>query len=73
MRYRVRMDVSFDAEADAIEFIDHIKLKKSKIKDAIIPQGLGLDIPKTLEMHQCYHDETPPHPCNNYVQIDWDA
>lgn len=73
MRYRVEMDISFATEEECLDFIDHIKLKKDKIMDAIVPQGPSMTMPKYLRYSECRHDEVPPAQCGPYMMVDWET
>lgn len=73
MKYRVELDVSFETEAECLDFIKGIKEHKSKPVDAITPQGPTLTMPKYLRWSQCRHDEVPPAPCGPYTYVDLES
>jgi len=69
-KFRVELDVSFNNEDDAIAFLNLIE----EIKDRIF-KGTGQEqilIVKKCRYHECFHDENPPQPCGDYVNLDID-
>ena len=71
MKYRVEFDISFETEAECLDFIKGIKEHKSKPVDALEPApGPTLTMPKYLRWSMCRHDEVPPAPCGPYVYVD---
>ena len=62
MKYRVRLDLFFDAEKDKDTFITAIKPFLSKVSAGI---NIGLDNAEisTAKWHICTHDEAHPASC----------
>jgi hypothetical protein len=68
-KYRCEVDISFDKEADAVGFLNLLQ----DIKDKIFA-GKGTEqipILAKCRYHECYHDETPPKPCGDYINYDF--
>lgn len=67
-KYRVEFDGSFNTEADAVSFLNLLRNIQTKLYagkgDEVIP------IIAQCRYHECFHDETPPKPCGNYVNYD---
>jgi hypothetical protein len=75
MKYRVEIDVSFDAKEDAVALLNYVEKVKGKAV-AVEPSVATmptLSMPKSCRMYECRHDETPPKPCSNYENIDFVA
>ena len=68
-KFRVEIDVSFDSEQDAIDFLNHvedIKVKSWK------PAGTEkINCYQKCRYHECFHDEDPPKQCGDYVNVDF--
>lgn len=68
-KWRVEMDVAFNTEADAIEFINGVEAVKDKIYK---PTGdEKIEVKAACRYHECFHDEIPPKPCGEYKTIDF--
>jgi hypothetical protein len=57
MKYRVTVDLAFDAEADARAVFNAAKTKKA------LAGSLNAGESPRIELHQCGHDEVPLQPC----------
>ena len=70
MKWRVEMDVSFDDESDALDFMNRIENVKDK---AYKPKGTEkIACYRKCRYHLCTHDEIIPTPCEGYVDVDFD-
>ena len=68
MRYRTEVDIAFNTEEDAVSFLNLLKDIQAKL---FIGSGAEeIPIISTCRYHACFHDETPPKPCGDYVNID---
>ena len=68
MKYRCEVDIAFDSESDAVSFLNLLKDIQGKLF-----AGSGneqIPIIATCRYHECFHDETPPKPCGDYVNYD---
>lgn len=68
MKYRTEIDISFTDEKDAVALLNLVQA----IKDRVF-KGTGNEeiwIIKKCRYHECFHDETPPKPCGNYINYD---
>lgn len=66
--FRVELDTSFSSEADAISFLNLLRDIQNKLF-----AGKGdevISIISTCRYHECFHDETPPKQCKDYVNFD---
>jgi len=61
MKYRVRLDLSFDSEADARSLMDYAKTLAGKAV-SINEGGVNEEI-SCCDLELCGHDESPPQPC----------
>ena len=69
MLYRVRLDLAFDAEDTAQSVFDkgkQVLIKARKIASTENPEGEV----SFIEIHKCYHDETPSKPCEVIRKIE---
>jgi len=67
-KYRTEVDIAFNTEEDAVSFLNLLRDIQSKL---FIGSGQEeIPIISTCRYHACYHDETPPKPCGNYVNYD---
>jgi len=58
MKYRVRLDLSFDNEADAQALMNYAKQLASKAVS--INEGMDNEEISFCDVHKCYHDEGLP-------------
>lgn len=69
MKYRVELDLTFDSEADAIDFLNSVEVIKG---DTYTPTGLEQILCyQKCRYHQCNHEELNPTPCGNYVNVNF--
>ena len=61
MLYRVRVDMCFEAEADAQALYQ--KVKESQPKAISLARETNIEGSEFIEIHKCYHDESPARPC----------
>ena len=67
-KFRCEIDISFNTEADAVSFLNLLQSVKKKLF-----KGSGdeeIFIKSTVRYHECFHDETPPKPCGDYINYD---
>ncbi len=67
-KWRLELDTSFDTETDAVSFLNLLQSIKKKLF-----KGKGdeeIFIKSTCRYHECFHDETPPKPCGDYINYD---
>ncbi|MBT9166930.1 MAG: hypothetical protein DDT19_00254 [Syntrophomonadaceae bacterium] len=60
MKYRLTYTLFFDLEKDAKNL--HGKLKSALAKATNVGSGPNQE-KSVIELHQCFHDESPPRPC----------
>lgn len=72
MKYRVEVELNFDVEQDAIDFLNSIEALKTKANADVKPKD-GFPMATVCRYHKCYHDDTVPIPCGNYVNVDFKA
>ena len=68
MKYRVELDCAFNTESDAVSFLNLLRDIQSKLFAGSGNEEIAI-IAK-CRYHECFHDETPPKPCGNYVEFD---
>ncbi len=69
-KFRVEVDMSFNTEQDAIDFLNAVEQIKTQTYK---PTGLEKIVMfRALRYHECFHDEIPPKQCGNYVAVDFD-
>ena len=68
-KWRVQIDVAFNAEDEVVAFANLIEGLKSKV---YLFTG-DIDTPTTCVYHECFHDEIPPKPCGNYKIVDFNS
>ena len=61
MKYRVKIDLSFEEESDAKALMDYAKTLTGKATN-INEDKDNAEI-SFCEYHKCYHDEIPRKPC----------
>lgn len=61
MKYRVRLDLSFASQADAVSLTNYAKTMSSKAVS--INEGKEEQEISFYDYEKCYHDETPNKPC----------
>ena len=69
MLYRIRLDLAFDAEDIPQAVFDKAKqvlAKAVKITSRDSPQGEV----SFIEIHKCYHDESPAKPCEIIKRVE---
>ena len=69
-KWRVEIDIAFDTEREVIGFANLIEDMKHKVWKW---NDNSPDFPTEtkLRYHECFHDETPPKQCGNYISIDF--
>lgn len=68
MKYRVRLDLSFKSESDAQSLMSYAKnLSKRAVS---ISEGKPTEEIAYCDIHKCYHDETPPKPCEVIERVE---
>jgi hypothetical protein len=68
-KWRVELDIAFDTEDDAIEFINGVEAVKNKVYQ---PTGAEkIEVKAACRYHECFHDENPPKPCGEYKTVDF--
>ena len=68
MKYRVRVDLSFDSEADAQLLMDYAKTLTGKAIS--LNEGEVNEEISYMDIHLCGHDESPPQPCQNMERVE---
>lgn len=63
MKYRVMLDLAFDDERDTREVFEVAKRLSKKVKCLNIDEGMRINI------HRCFHDETPFKPCEVIEEV----
>ena len=67
-KFRLECDFSFNTEQDAVSFLNLLRDIQGKLF-----AGSGAEvipIISTCRYHECFHDETPPKQCGDYVNFD---
>ena len=67
-KWRCEVDIAFNDEKDAVSFLNLLRDIQTKLY-----AGSGsekIPIIATCRYHECFHDETPPKQCGNYVNFD---
>jgi len=71
-KFRVELDVAFNTEEDAIAFFNQVEQWKDKVAPATTSTGpQAIAIITNARYHECFHDDVPPKPCGNYINIDF--
>jgi len=68
MKYRIRLDLIFEKEEDAMEAFNFLKKRRNLFRT--IKKGKPDEERSVLEIHKCYHDEEPPKPCEIIEHIE---
>jgi hypothetical protein len=68
MKYRVKVDLSFDSEADAQLLMNYAKTLTGKAGS--INEGEVNEEISYVDIHLCGHDESPPQPCQNIERVE---
>ena len=68
MKYRVRVDLSFDSEADGQSLMDYARTLTGKAVS--INEGEDNEEISFCEFELCRHDESPPQPCQNIERLE---
>jgi len=68
MKYRIRLDLIFDEEEDAMKAFNFLKEKRVLFRT--IRKGEPNEERSILEIHKCYHDEDPTKPCEIIEHIE---
>jgi len=68
MKYRVRLDLSFDSKADAQTLMNYAKGLSSKAVS--VNEGEVNEEISYMDIHLCGHDESPPQPCQNIERVE---
>lgn len=69
MLYRIRLDLAFDKENISQAVFDKAKEVLSKAVK-IANQDNPMGEVSYIEIHKCYHDETPSKPCEIIKRIE---
>lgn len=73
MKYRVEIDVSFDAKADALAILNYVEKIKDSAKSVASEKLPPLNVPKIARLSECRHDETPAQQCTGYESVDFSS
>jgi hypothetical protein len=68
MKYRVRLDLSFDSQADAQSLMAYAKNISGKA--ASIHEGEPNEEIAFVDLEICRHDESPPQPCTRLERVE---
>ncbi len=68
MKYRVRVDLSFDKEADAQSLMAYAKNLSGKAVS--IHEGEPNEEIAFVGLEICRHDESPPRPCTGLERVE---
>jgi len=68
MKYRIRFDLIFDEEGDAMGAFNYLKERRKLF--CTIKKGKPDEERSVLEIHKCYHDEEVPKPCEIIERIE---
>ena len=71
MKYRVELDLSFDNEEDAITLLNVVEGIKTKAIEGNSDPNPAKQYGRKATKYQCYHDEDPPQPCRDYIDVDF--
>lgn len=69
MLYRVRIDIAFDTEDISRDVFDKAKAVLSKAKKIVSTDNPEGEV-SFIEIHKCYHDQTPSLPCEIIERIE---
>ncbi len=68
MKYRCEIDISFTDENDAVALLNLVQAIKGRVFKGTGNEEIWIE--KKCRYHECFHDETPPKPCGNYINYD---
>ena len=68
MKYRVRLDLSFDKEADAQSLMAYARNLSGRAVS--INESMGNEEISFAELEICRHDESPPQPCTRLERVE---
>jgi len=68
MKYRIRFDLIFDEEEEAMKAFDFLKKRRNLFRT--IRKGEPNEERSILEIHKCYHDEDLAKPCEIIERIE---
>ncbi len=68
MKYRVRLDLSFDSESDAQALMDYAKQISGKAVS--INEGRDNEEIAFTSLERCFHDEVPTKPCERIERVE---
>ena len=68
MKYRVRIDLSFDSETDTTTLMEYLRF----ISDKAVSINEGKDNEEIAYFHfeKCFHDELPHKPCEKIEGVE---
>ena len=67
-KWRTEVDIAFNTEEDAVSFLNFLREIQGKVFAGTGTEEIGI-IAK-CRYHECFHDETPPKQCGDYVNYD---
>ena len=68
MKYRIRLDLSFNSEADANSLMNYAKILASNAVS--INEGEANEEISYADIHLCGHDESPSVPCQDIERVE---
>lgn len=68
MLYKLKMELAFETEKEPKSVLNKVKQVISKAVKR--PSSSGMLDQAFVELHKCYHDETPAKPCEVIERID---
>ncbi len=68
MKYRVRVDLSFDKEADAQSLMAYARNLSGRAVS--INESMDNEEISFSELEICRHDESPPRPCTRLERVE---
>ena len=68
MKYRVRLDLSFEKQSDAQALMTYAKTLTSKAV-SLNEGAVNAEI-AYCDIHKCFHDEVPTKPCEKIERVE---
>ena len=68
MKYRVRLDLSFEKQSDAQALMTYAKTLTSKAVS--LNEGAVNEEIAYCDIHKCMHDEVPTRPCEKIERVE---
>ena len=68
MKYRVRLDLSFNVQADAeslMAYAKNLAEKAVSVNEDKVNEEISF-----CDLHICHHDESPPGPCEPVERVE---